>query len=185
EKPEENLKSSYSFEKDWDAKKDQDLDINTEARHLQKYIETTLKIYPKVEPFDEKMKNYEWWQIQYNTQTIYRAYMPFIAYVEMMQNPHYYHNAYYYTSEYHKQLYMYQHHIFGVCYDEKRRARYYVYGVPGRRTSMEQPYRGKSGFVYWRPSHYKPFNQEGFGYWLMHVDPNTGGVIQPLEPTKL
>ncbi|SET23189.1 hypothetical protein SAMN05660297_01763 [Natronincola peptidivorans] len=173
---EEKPTSSYSFEKDWDTVE--------KANPAQQYIESTLKIFPKVEPFDRNLENYEWWQIQYNAQTLYRTYMPFIAHIETMINPYYYHYPYYQASEYQRQLYGYQHYVFGICYDEKKRAKYYVYGIPGKKTSAEQPYKGKTGFVYWHPSHYQQFNQEGFGYWLMHIDAETGKVVEPLEATK-
>ncbi|AOY75491.1 hypothetical protein [Clostridium formicaceticum] len=171
---EEKPKSPYSFEKDWDA-------VSKEVHPLQKYIESTLKVFPRVEPFDEKLLDYEWWQIQYNEQTIYRAYLPFISHIEMMSNPYYYHYSYYFSSEYQKQLYRYQHYIFGICYDENKRAKYYVYGIPGKSNITEQPYRGKTGFVYWHPSHYAQFKQAGFGYWLMHIDAETGKVVEVLR----
>ncbi|AKL93607.1 hypothetical protein CACET_c00890 [Clostridium aceticum] len=180
---EENLshkkpESQYSFEKDWDI-------AAKEIPPLQKYIESTLKVFPRVEPFDEKLQDYEWWQIQYNTQTIYRAYMPFISHIEMMINPYYYHYSYYLSSEYQKQLYRYQHYIFGVCYDDNKRAKYYIYGIPGKKITKEQPYQGKTGFVYWHPSHYAQFKQEGFGYWLMHIDAETGKMVEPLSQENI
>ncbi|SNS45190.1 hypothetical protein SAMN05446037_101087 [Anaerovirgula multivorans] len=173
-KTEDHPAGSYSFQQDYE-----------EIHPLQKYIENTLKVFPRVEPFDTNLKNYEWWQISYNIQTIYRAYMPFISHIEMMISPYYYHYPYYSSSEYQRQFCRYQHYIFGVCYDEKRKAKYYVYGIPGKRIGIEQPYKGTTGFVYWRASHYEQFKQEDFGYWLMHINAETGKVEKPLEATEI
>lgn len=173
----EDIKShkEHSFQEDWDV----------ETTVLQQYIEATLKIFPRVELFDRNLRNYKWWQIQYNTQTIYRSYMPFISHLEILHNPYYYHYPYYYTSEYQNQLYRYQHYIFGIAYDEEKRAKYYVYGIPGKRTIEDQPYGGETGFIYWHPYNYTGLSQEDFGYWLLHIDANTNGVVEPLMETEI
>jgi len=154
-----------------------------QANHIQYYIESTLKLYPKVNPFENNLPEYEWWQIYHNQQTIYRAYMPFIAYLEIMNNPNQYHYPYYYPSDYYRLIYMYQHYLFGICYDEQRGARYFVYAIPGRKVREEQPFGGSTGFVHWKACIEK--HEEGIGYWMLHIDPVTGLVVEPLEKTKV
>lgn len=182
----EEPRSSYSFEEDsedifkYEYTKSQN---HSQASHIQYYIESTLKLYPKVNPFENNLESYEWWQIYNNQQTIHRAYMPFIAYLEMMNNPHQYHYTHYYPSDYYRLIYMYQHYLFGICYDEERKARYFVYAIPGRRIKEEQPYLGKTGFVHWKPCFES--QQSGLGYWMLHIDPTTGLVIEPLSKTEL
>ncbi len=151
---------------------------------VQVYVEGTLKMFPKIQPFEENLESYQWWQLPYNYQTMYRAYMPFIAYIEGMRYPNYYF-PYQYPSEYQRLIYMHQHYIFGAVYDESKRIKYYVYGIPGRRVITDQPYGGTTGFVYWHPSSKEPHEATTHGYWLMHVDAETGKVVTPLETTKL
>lgn len=153
---------------------------------LQQYIEATLKIFPRVEIFDSNLRNYQWWQIPYNDDTIYRSYMPFISHIEILHNPYYYHYPQSYSSECQGQISVYQHHIFGIAYDENRKAKYYVYGIPGKKTLEDQPYEGKTGFTYWHPYNYiGGSSQEDFGYWLLHIDANTKGIVEPLMETEI
>ncbi len=151
---------------------------------VQVYVEGTLKMFPKAQPFEENLESYQWWQLPYNYQTMYRAYMPFIAYIEGMRYPNYYF-PYQYPSEYQRLIYMHQHYIFGAAYDQDNGIKYYVYGIPGRRVITDQPYGGTTGFVYWHPCSRQPQEEPAHGYWLMHVDAATGRVVTPLETTKL
>ena len=151
---------------------------------VQTYIESTLKMFPQVYPFEENLRNYQWWQLPYNYQTMYRAYMPFIAYIEGMRYPNYYF-PYQYPSEYQRLIYMHQHYIFGICYDQDKKTKHYVYGIPGRRVITDQPYGGTTGFVYWNSCNKQSKDDSAAGYWLMHVDPVSGKITTPMEATKL
>ncbi|MDR5659201.1 hypothetical protein RH915_06835 [Serpentinicella sp. ANB-PHB4] len=153
--------------------------------HIQHYIESTLKLYPCVNPFEKNFEGYEWWQIFNNQQTIYRAYMPFIAYLEIMNNPYQYQSPYFYPSDYYRLIYLYQHYLFGICYSEERSAKYFVYAIPGRCIKAEQPYGGTTGFVYWHPCIEGEEGKNGLGYWLAHIDPKTGLVVYPFEATSI
>ena len=152
---------------------------------LQEYIEITLEKFLEIEFKDEKYENYKWWEIPYDSNTVYGSYMPFISHIETLHNPYYYHHPYYYNSQCQNQIYNYQHHIFGIAYDEDNMAKYYIYGLPGRKNREEQPYRGETGFVYWEPS-YRPEDMEkGLGYWLLYIDANTNGIVEPFINTPI
>ncbi|KAB3531827.1 DUF7922 domain-containing protein [Alkaliphilus serpentinus] len=188
-----NVGKGYSFEEDRitspqykeaDPQQQHNYSEKSILKSLQDYIEGTLKMFPKVNPFQKNLDNYHWWQIHYNYQTIYRSYMPFIAYIDGMRQAAYYH-PYQYPSEYHRQIYMYQHYIFGIAYDNNQRAVHYVYGIPGKKTMEEQPYRGATGFEYWHPCSYEGGGGTNHGYWLLHIDVNTGKVVTPLKKTEL
>ena len=149
---------------------------------LQNYIEDLLKVFPQIEPFEEKLEDYKWWEIHYNERTIHRAYMPFISHVEDLAktkdiDPRA-------ISDYQRQFHRYQHYIFGIAYDKGQKVKYYIYGMPGKKTKLEQPYKGKTGFVYWHPC-YQDQEQEGeFGYWLLHID-SSEQLVNPLGITKI
>jgi hypothetical protein len=143
---------------------------------MQAYIENSLKGFIEVEPFIENLKNYIWWQIPYDVQTMYRAYMPFISYLDSLREPM--DQADYYVSRMAQIVYVHQHHIFGICYDTNNRARYYAYGILGRNLSMEQPFELDEDFVYWHPCDNVPANIESYGYWILTIDPKTGDAVK-------
>ena len=147
----------------------------------QEYIENTLMAFPKEEPFEKNLDKCEWWQIHYNNQTIFRSYMPFISYIEMLMDPSYQHTLYYPISDYRKQFHKYQHYFFGISYDTNRRANYYIYALPGKNHPSDQPFAGTTGFVHWHPCHNKEYQQDDFGYWLMHINAHTFEIENPLD----
>lgn len=150
-------------------------EINNEESYgvqMQGYIENALKDFPKVNPFINNLEDYIWWQIPYNHQTIYRSYMPFILYVDSVRGP-----INYYTSKMMQTIYLHQHHIFGILYEENNVAKYYAYGIPGRRLSSEQPYEGATGFTYWHPCDPGPQDINSHGYWILFIDPKNGKII--------
>ncbi|QUH19189.1 hypothetical protein [Alkaliphilus sp. B6464] len=151
-------------------------EINSEESYgvqMQGYIENALKDFPKVNPFVNNLEGYIWWQIPYNHQTIYRSYMPFILYVDSVRGP-----INYYASKMMQTIYLHQHHIFGILYEENSVAKYYAYGIPGRRLSSEQPYEGATGFTYWHPCDPGPQDINSHGYWILLIDPKNGKVIE-------
>jgi len=154
-------------------------EINDEESYgvqMQGYIENALKDLPTVNPFASNFQEYTWWQIPYNYQTIYRSYMPFISYIDSIKGP-----VNYYASKMLQTIYLHQHHIFGVLYDTKGVAKYYAYGIPGRKHPSEQPYEGATGFTYWHPCHSGPNDMYSHGYWILLVDPKTGKTIKDLQ----
>lgn len=150
-------------------------EINSEESYgvqMQGYIENALKDFPKVDPFVNNLEDYIWWQIPYNHQTIYRSYMPFILYVDSVRGP-----INYYASKMMQTIYLHQHHIFGILYEENNVAKYYAYGIPGRKLSSEQPYEGATGFTYWHPCDPGPQDINSHGYWILFIDPKNGKII--------
>lgn len=139
---------------------------------MQAYIENSLKDFLQVEPFVESPEDYTWWQIPYDTQTMYRAYMPFISYLDSLREP-IDHNI----SKVAQIVYIHQHHIFGICYDENNKAKNYAYGVLGRNFPLEQPFEINEGLAYWHPCDNVPVNIESYGYWILTIDPKTGDAM--------
>ncbi|MCG4586045.1 hypothetical protein L0P56_11130, partial [Anaerosalibacter bizertensis] len=69
----------------------------------------------------------------------------------------------------------YGNYLFGI-YRDGGEITYYIYGVPGRFDSLEHPFKGVTGFNTWYET------ENGFGYWIMYIDPLMGKVIYPLNP---
>ena len=77
---------------------------------------------------------------------------------------------------------VYDYYLVGFYY-ENNNIRYLTYGMPGRFCIQEQPFGGMTGFVYWHPTNGndRKFGEEG--YWILHIDANTGRIAVPLIPT--
>ncbi len=77
---------------------------------------------------------------------------------------------------------VYNYYLVGFYY-ENNNIRYLTYGMPGRFCIQEQPFGGMTGFVYWHPTNGndRKFGEEG--YWILHIDANTGRIAVPLIPT--
>lgn len=144
------------------------------ALQMQGYVENALKDFLRVHPFVSNLRDYSWWQIPYNYQTIYRAYMPFILYVGSEKGSPNYH-----SSKMLQSIYFYKHHIFGILYNAEGSAEYYAYGIPGRNIPSEDPYEDEA-FTYWHPCDANQLNTGCDGYWIVLVDTETGKIIKNL-----
>ncbi|KPU27493.1 hypothetical protein TR13x_05350 [Caloranaerobacter sp. TR13] len=147
------------------------------SRHIANYSLNILKFFEKVNPLREELKGYTWWEIEYDRKNIYRGFLPFYNYII---NTYYPYQINFKTTTCHNLIRKYGHYIFGTV-EENGEIKYYVYGIPGRFTKDEQPYRGMTGFTTWIPR--KGRNRERIGYWLLHIDAITGRIVSPLKPT--
>lgn len=75
------------------------------------------------------------------------------------------------------------HQLIGLQYDEEGGVKYLVHGVPGMYCPEDQPFRGKTGYVFWQPLPGQSFQAGSYGYWLIHIDVATGEVVFPDNPT--
>ena len=66
--------------------------------------------------------------------------------------------------------------------DHKEMLKYFVFGIPGRFTMQDQPFKGSTGYLYWQSIDTQ--NQNPMGYWLLYVDINTGKIVIPRRPVK-
>src|SRR3712207_2789203 len=58
------------------------------------------------------------------------------------------------------------HYIVGFKYDKNGKMRYLVYGIPGTKSMMDQPFNGATGFVTWVNKDINNMDQMNMGYWL-------------------
>ncbi|RKD30903.1 hypothetical protein [Thermohalobacter berrensis] len=147
------------------------------TKQLANYTKNILRFFERVEPFRKRLSNYTWWKIEYDRKSFYRGFLPFYNYIVNMYYPYPFmpHIA---TCP--KLIKKYGHYIFGIV-KKGDDIKYYVYGIPGRFTRDEQPYRGMTGFKTWIESRRR--GRERIGYWLLHIDPATGRIVTPLSPT--
>jgi len=146
---------------------------------VYKYVQDMLKYSEEIQPFEKNLDNCRWWKMDYTHQNKYRGFLPFFGYV---LNIYYYNPYVFYMNNCDNLIERYGHYIFGICYEDDR-PKYYIYGVPGRYLYKEQPFRGMTGFVYWKPIEDKEPCRGDYGYWLLFIDARTGNVAFHFEPT--
>ncbi|MBO3442675.1 hypothetical protein JWE93_09965 [Clostridium haemolyticum] len=73
------------------------------------------------------------------------------------------------------------HYIVGFKYDKNGKMRYLVYGIPGTKSMMDQPFNGATGFVTWVNKDINNMDQMNMGYWLMFYDFKNSTVVIPVK----
>ena len=84
---------------------------------------------------------------------------------------------YYPMINYYRYIEPHNHFIIGYKFDNEGKMKYLIYGIPGTKKLRHQPFRGKTGFVTWVPSHSKEDNVSG--YWLMFYDFKNSTILIP------
>ena len=72
------------------------------------------------------------------------------------------------------------HYIMGHKCDKEGKLKYLVYGIPGSKSKIEQPFGGKSGFVTWIPMRGDE-KESDMGYWLMFYDFKNSTIVIPVR----
>lgn len=86
-----------------------------------------------------------------------------------------YTTIYYPMISYYPYIKKYCHYLIGYKCNKDGEVKYLIYGIPGKKDVVEQPYGGKSGFVTWIPRD----DSSDYGYWLMFYDFKTATIIIP------
>ena len=113
----------------------------------------------------EEIKRCKWHKV--NVKSIHNMYD--------ISNYNKYTAVYYPMISYYQYIKKYSHYLIGYKCDKAGEVKYLVYGIPGTKDRVEQPYGGKSGFVTWIPSG----DRSNYGYWLMFYDFKTSTIIIP------
>lgn len=139
----------------------------------EKNLYSLLSTFNKVSPLAHDINSIRWWRVDYDENSIYKGFLPYFNQIISTYYP--------YPLSNHVttcQLLMKKHgyYLFGI-YEENGKIEKFVYGVPGKFTRDEQPYRGVTGFKNWS---YKKNDLDGnYGYWLAFIDANTGAIAEP------
>ena len=88
---------------------------------------------------------------------------------------------YYPMISYYPYMKKHGHYLLGYKFDSTGKMKYLVYGIPGTKSKMDQPYGGKSGFVTWIPLKPGEEKEDSFGYWLMFYDFRTSTIVIPVK----
>lgn len=139
---------------------------------MTNYILSILRFFPNIQPLRMYLHGYSWWQIEDGGTDSYKGFLPYYNYLMSTNYKYPFLNN---TTTCLNLIRKYGHYLFGM-YKEGKETKYYVYGVPGRFTIEEQPFKGITGFNTWYES------TEGIGYWVLYIDPMTGKIIHPINP---
>ncbi|MBS4535159.1 hypothetical protein GOQ29_05935 [Clostridium sp. D2Q-14] len=147
---------------------------------MDAYSLNILNYFNEVEAFKIKLKGYRTWEITEDSVNIRRGFLPYYNYVVNMHYPYSIMNRMTSAS---MQIRKYRHYLFGIVSDNDKDIKQFVYGIPGKFSRKEQPYRGMSGFTTWLEKADSDKDNK-LGYWLIHIDAKTGRIITPLRPTN-
>lgn len=136
------------------------------------YVLSILRFFPYIDPFKYNLKGYNWWIVELDKENEYRAFLPYFSYIVGGNNKEPYSNN---IATCNELMSKYEHYLFGL-YNEGENVKYFVYGIPGKFTMNEHPYRGANGFNTWHQGKYIE------GYWIIYIDPMTGKPIRPVTP---
>ncbi len=161
--------------------KDQKVNLESPYYYINENLDRIQNTFTQCIPFDPPLKNYKWWKITGQEESLEQFYLFFNGSFVPLTYPY---------MEYRNIgdifIKKYNHRLFGMVFDEeyhKDRPRYYVYGIPGRLCIQDQPFQGNTGYLYWHPAKYYKNQKGSMGYWLLYVDTQTGALAVPKRPT--
>lgn len=146
--------------------------INNE---YERKLFTLLKEFESVKPLAQDIKSMKWWRVKYDENSIYKGFLPYFNQIITTYYPYPMSN---HITTCQTLLKRYGYYLFGI-YEKNGKIAKYVYGVPGKFTRDQQPYRGVTGFKNWS---YKNSEISGdYGYWLAFIDADSGAVSDAPE----
>lgn len=89
--------------------------------------------------------------------------------------------AYYPMINYYPYIRKHAHFILGYKHDKDNKMKYLVYGVPGTKSRIDQPFGGRTGFVTWVPLVEGEEEENSQGYWLMFYDFRSSTIVIPVR----
>lgn len=130
-----------------------------------KFFKSLANGFEEIDDLCKDIKRCKWYKV--NVKTIHNMYD--------VSDYNKYTTIYYPMISYYPYIKKYSHYLIGYKCDKDGEVKYLVYGIPGKKDAVEQPYGGKSGFVTWIPRD----DETNSGYWLMFYDFKTATIIIP------
>lgn len=140
---------------------------------FEEFFENIVSGFEEVKDFNDEIKRCRWFKVPVEDQNSF--------YINSDYNR--YSMIFYPMISYYDYIQKYKHYMIGYKYDRFDNLKYIIYAIPGKKSIMEQPYGGKSGFVTWisKDRDRKSEDEESYGYWLMFFDYNKSTVIVPIQ----
>lgn len=151
---------------------------NAETRHkdekknrpkckMGKFFDELAKDYDEVKGEISEIKNCNWYKVpagEINSMNCPMHWNKYSAIYSPMVN-------------YHNYIMAHKYYLVGYKYDKEGKMKCLIYGIPGSKSKMDQPYGGKTGFVTWVSSK----SRKCEGYWLMFYDFKTSTILIPVK----
>lgn len=135
-------------------------------RNLYKLLDK----FDTIRPLAHDIRSISWWKVPYDENSLYKGFLPYFNQIISTYYP--YPMANHITSC-QTLLKAYGYYLFGI-YEKDGEVSKFVYGLPGKFTRDQQPYKGVTGFKNWS---YKSNDIPGdYGYWLAFIDAETGSI---------
>ena len=140
------------------------------SSEYEKKLFRLLKEFETIKPLAQDISSMKWWKVLYDENSVYKGFLP---YFNQIITTYYPYPISHHITTCQTLLKKHGYYLFGV-YEKNGKISKYVYGVPGKFTRDQQPYRGVTGFKNWS---YKNNNIPGdYGYWLAFIDADTGAI---------
>ena len=170
----EYLNQEHNVNVDIEQVDDEPEDVEQCGRSFKNEYErklySLLKEFESIKPLAHDINSIKWWKVTYDENSIYKG---FLQYFNQIITTYYPYPMSNHITTCQTLLKRYGYYLFGI-YEENGKMAKYVYGVPGKFTREQQPYRGVTGFKNWS---YKNNNISGdYGFWLAFIDAETGAV---------
>lgn len=154
-------------------------DENAEKQGAKKYateyernLYKLLDRFEPIKPLAHDIRSISWWKVLYDENSLYKGFLPYFNQIITTYYP--YPMANHITSC-QTLLKLHGYYLFGI-YERDGKISKFVYGLPGKFTRDQQPYKGVTGFKNWS---YKSDNIPGdYGYWLAFIDADTGSISE-------
>lgn len=152
-------------------------DENAEKQGAKKYaseyernLYKLLDRFEPIKPLAHDIRSISWWKVLYDESSLYKGFLPYFNQIITTYYPYPMSN---HITSCQTLLKAHGYYLFGI-YEKDGKISKFVYGLPGKFTRDQQPYKGVTGFKNWS---YKSDNIPGdYGFWLAFIDAETGSI---------
>ncbi len=131
--------------------------------------------FEPIKPLAHDIRSINWWKVLYDESSLYKGFLPYFNQIITTYYPYPLSN---HITSCQTLLKAYGYYLFGIFKKDGIISKF-VYGLPGKFTRDQQPYKGVTGFKNWS---YKSDNIPGdYGYWLAFIDADTGAICDAPE----
>lgn len=140
------------------------------ATEYERNLYKLLDRFEPIKPLAHDIRSISWWKVLYDESSLYKGFLPYFNQIITTYYPYPMSN---HITSCQTLLKAHGYYLFGI-YEKDGKISKFVYGLPGKFTRDQQPYKGVTGFKNWS---YKSDNIPGdYGYWLAFIDAEAGSI---------
>jgi hypothetical protein len=169
----DNQYDKISYEEYQRYMNDEYAETQGEKVYATEYERNLYKLLDRLEPIKplaHDIRSISWWKVLYDESSLYKGFLPYFNQIITTYYPYPMSN---HITSCQSLLKVHGYYLFGI-FEQDGKISKFVYGLPGKFTRDQQPYKGVTGFKNWS---YKSDNIPGdYGYWLAFIDADTGAI---------